>query len=133
MHPQAALSSGTPPSFRRVQGIGQTAQGGFYPCASADGTALLGAAAAYQPAPGRALDASDADGVDLHQRRSSKQPGPCPFCGVREILVPFVALPCRHVFCWVCLRAQCEADIEFACPLDGQRVSAMRRLCLRVR
>ncbi|KAG1675900.1 hypothetical protein FOA52_001557 [Chlamydomonas sp. UWO 241] len=54
-------------------------------------------------------------------------PGPCPVCASDEVLVPFAALPCAHVFCYYCLRANCEADAAFACPLDGVRVDAMRR------
>ncbi len=54
-------------------------------------------------------------------------PGPCPICGLREIAVPYVALPCRHVFCYYCLRAHCEADTGFECPVDGVRVAALQR------
>lgn len=52
---------------------------------------------------------------------------PCPVCGSQQLLLPFEALPCRHVFCYYCLRSNCEADVGFACPLDGSRVEAMRR------
>ncbi|KAI8469203.1 MAG: Pex12 amino terminal region-domain-containing protein [Monoraphidium minutum] len=54
-------------------------------------------------------------------------PGPCPICGLREIAVPYVALPCRHVFCYFCLRGHCEADAAFECPVDGVRIGALRR------
>lgn len=54
-------------------------------------------------------------------------PGPCPICGLREIVVPYAALPCRHVFCYYCLRAHCEADTAFECPVDGVRVAALQR------
>eukprot|EP00879_Flechtneria_rotunda_P019026 GHRR01019975.1.p2 GENE.GHRR01019975.1~~GHRR01019975.1.p2 ORF type:complete len:157 (+),score=48.81 GHRR01019975.1:720-1190(+) len=53
--------------------------------------------------------------------------GPCPICGVQEILVPFVAHPCLHVFCYYCLRGHCAADETFQCPVDGTRVEAMQR------
>lgn len=57
--------------------------------------------------------------------------GPCPICGLREIVVPYVALPCRHVFCYYCLRGRCEADPAFECPVDGERVAALRRFAWR--
>jgi hypothetical protein len=59
--------------------------------------------------------------------------GPCPICGAQEILVPFVAYPCRHVFCYYCLRGVCEVDQQYSCPLDGQRVEAMQRYMQKVR
>jgi peroxin-2 len=57
--------------------------------------------------------------------------GPCPICGVHEMLVPFVAYPCRHVFCYYCLRSHTEADQGFCCPVDGQRVDSMQRYAVR--
>lgn len=53
--------------------------------------------------------------------------GPCPICSTSEILVPFVAQPCRHVFCYYCLQSHCAADSEFQCPVDGVRVGALQR------
>jgi peroxin-2 len=53
--------------------------------------------------------------------------GPCPICSTSEILVPFVAHPCRHVFCYYCLQSHCAADSEFQCPVDGVRVDALQR------
>eukprot|EP00877_Chromochloris_zofingiensis_P014144 jgi/Chrzof1/8984/Cz03g31260.t1 len=58
--------------------------------------------------------------------------GPCPICGIQEILVPFVALPCRHVFCYYCLRGHTEADREYKCPIDGLKVTAMRRYAVHM-
>lgn len=52
--------------------------------------------------------------------------GPCPMCGAVNTLLPFQALPCRHVFCYYCIRSNTEADIGFKCPLDGVRVQGMR-------
>jgi peroxin-2 len=59
--------------------------------------------------------------------------GPCPICGSQEVLVPFVAYPCRHLFCYYCLRIHTEADQEFCCPVDGQRIEAMQRYAAHVR
>ncbi|GLI64871.1 hypothetical protein VaNZ11_008258, partial [Volvox africanus] len=53
--------------------------------------------------------------------------GPCPLCGSDDLLTSVVALPCRHTYCYYCLRSQTEADAGFRCPLDGVRVAAMRR------
>lgn len=58
--------------------------------------------------------------------------GPCGICGIADILLPYVAHPCRHVFCYYCLRGHCEADQGFGCPLDGRRVEAMQRYVRRV-
>jgi peroxin-2 len=58
--------------------------------------------------------------------------GPCGICGVSEILVPFVAYPCRHIFCYHCLRGHCEADQGFQCPLDDIRVEALQRYIRKV-
>ena len=51
----------------------------------------------------------------------------CPVCGSGDMLTAVVALPCRHVFCYYCLRAHTAADVAYACPLDGVRVAALRR------
>jgi peroxin-2 len=53
--------------------------------------------------------------------------GPCPICSTSDILLPFVAHPCRHIFCYYCLQSQCAADSDFACPVDGVRVDALQR------
>ncbi|GIL45013.1 hypothetical protein Vafri_2409 [Volvox africanus] len=54
--------------------------------------------------------------------------GPCPLCSSDDPLTAVVALPCRHIYCYYCLRSQTEADTGFRCPLDGVRVAAMRRV-----
>jgi len=51
----------------------------------------------------------------------------CPVCAAAEPGTPFCAAPCGHVFCFYCLRASTLADAAYACPLDGRRVTAMRR------
>ena len=60
--------------------------------------------------------------------QSLRPAAPCPICACPEILLPYTAWPCGHVFCYYCLRANCEADVAFSCPLDGRRVASMRRL-----
>jgi hypothetical protein len=57
---------------------------------------------------------------------------PCPICSTEEMVAPHEALPCGHVFCYYCLRAHCEAERQFQCPLDGRKVVAMRRWCVRM-
>ena len=54
-------------------------------------------------------------------------PGSCAICNAHDIAVPFQAVPCKHVFCYYCLRTNCEADKQFECPLCAVRVSAMQR------
>ncbi len=54
-------------------------------------------------------------------------PGPCAICAAHEITVPFCAVPCKHTFCYYCLRANCEADHHFTCPTCSTRVDAMKR------
>jgi peroxin-2 len=53
--------------------------------------------------------------------------GPCPVCGTQEPLLPLLAVPCGHCFCYYCLAARTAANRQFACPLDGVRVAAMER------
>jgi peroxin-2 len=78
-------------------------------------------AAAAAAGPGAAGDPQGEEEEDLDP------PGPCPICGLREIAVPYAALPCRHVFCYYCLRAHCEADAGFECPVDGRCVLGLQR------
>ncbi|DBB13024.1 TPA: hypothetical protein ACH3X3_005760 [Trebouxia sp. C0006] len=54
-------------------------------------------------------------------------PGPCAICAAHEITVPFCAVPCKHTFCYYCLRTNCEADHHFTCPTCSTRVDAMKR------
>jgi peroxin-2 len=75
----------------------------------------------------RGVGASGTPGDAASEGAEFDPPGPCPVCGLREIVVPYVALPCRHVFCYYCLRGHCEADTAFECPVDGVRVAALRR------
>lgn len=69
---------------------------------------------------------------------SSSQPNPsisgrqdtsktCPLCSSQDLLLPFQALPCHHVFCYYCLRSNCDADRSFKCPIDNIQVEALRR------
>jgi peroxin-2 len=84
-----------------------------------------GAAAAAHGPESAAAEAAAA--TTTNSSSTTKPPGPCPLCGVDEIVTPYVALPCRHVFCYYCLRANTEGDARFACPCDGRRVAALRR------
>ena len=52
---------------------------------------------------------------------------PCGLCGASPQLLPYEALPCRHHFCYYCLRSNTEADPGFQCPCCNVRVAAMRR------
>ena len=48
-------------------------------------------------------------------------------CGVAEPLAPYAARPCGHLFCYYCLRSECGADAEYACPRCLARVEGMQR------
>ncbi|KAF6263305.1 Pex12 amino terminal region-domain-containing protein [Scenedesmus sp. NREL 46B-D3] len=85
--------------------------------------------AEQQEAGGRSSSSSSSSSSsNMHRAADVLRPiGPCPICGVHEVLVPFVAYPCRHLFCYYCLRSHTEADQGFCCPVDGLRVDAMQR------
>eukprot|EP00878_Enallax_costatus_P047651 GHUV01058657.1.p1 GENE.GHUV01058657.1~~GHUV01058657.1.p1 ORF type:complete len:394 (+),score=101.12 GHUV01058657.1:510-1691(+) len=122
--------------YPRAEAVKPTAAGGGTG-ASGDGDAAGVAASKGSSQQGsadesgsRAHGNSRADAGNLVD--SLKVVGPCPICGVSEMLVPFVAYPCRHIFCYYCLRSHCEADQGFQCPLDGVRVNAMQRYVQRL-
>jgi peroxin-2 len=58
---------------------------------------------------------------------ATRPTGPCPVCGTQEPLLPLLAVPCGHCFCYYCLAARTAANRQYACPLDGVRVAAMER------
>ena len=74
-----------------------------------------------------ASSSAHAAASQVQQQQQQPRPGPCPMCASEEILLPYCARPCGHVFCYYCIRANCEADKAFECPLDGLRVASMRR------
>jgi len=49
----------------------------------------------------------------------------CPLCGAQPIVVPCVALPCEHVFCYFCLRSATSEDPRFLCPTCSGEVKAI--------
>ncbi|KAK9677076.1 hypothetical protein RND81_11G120100 [Saponaria officinalis] len=51
----------------------------------------------------------------------------CPICQASPT-VPFVALPCRHRYCYYCLRTRCSASPSFRCARCNEPVTAMQRL-----
>lgn len=69
-----------------------------------------------------------AAGRDAGGDATAAPPEPCPVCGAAEVLTPFLALPCRHAFCYYCLASNVATDSGYACPLDGKRVDALQRL-----
>ncbi|KAK9816233.1 hypothetical protein WJX74_001831 [Apatococcus lobatus] len=56
-----------------------------------------------------------------------KQSRACGICGLHEMLVPYEAIPCCHVFCYYCIRSQSKHDQQLTCPRCEQVVSAIRR------
>jgi peroxin-2 len=70
----------------------------------------------------------DGTAVESGVAGPSRRPqGPCPVCGSEDMLIPVVAQPCGHCFCYVCLAGSAAADSAYACPCDGVRVTAMKR------
>ncbi|EFJ49149.1 hypothetical protein VOLCADRAFT_104358 [Volvox carteri f. nagariensis] len=53
--------------------------------------------------------------------------GGCPLCGSDEPLTAVLALPCRHTYCYYCLRSHTLADPRFVCPVDGDMVQKVRQ------
>lgn len=53
--------------------------------------------------------------------------GPCPVCQTDDMLMPMVAVPCGHCFCYYCLASHTAADRRYECPCDGVRVAAIER------
>ncbi|KAH9618546.1 hypothetical protein KSS87_006546 [Heliosperma pusillum] len=51
----------------------------------------------------------------------------CPICQSSPT-VPFIALPCRHRYCYYCLRTRCSAAPSFRCARCSEPVTAMQRL-----
>ncbi|PNY15651.1 peroxisome biogenesis protein 2-like, partial [Trifolium pratense] len=50
----------------------------------------------------------------------------CPICQATPI-IPFVALPCQHRYCYYCLRTRCAAAPSFRCSRCSEPVVAMQR------
>uniref|UniRef100_A0A061QNC2 RING-type E3 ubiquitin transferase (cysteine targeting) n=1 Tax=Tetraselmis sp. GSL018 TaxID=582737 RepID=A0A061QNC2_9CHLO len=73
------------------------------------------------------LDGKLSSAGTLLARASKGTDEGCAVCGAEEILTPFRALPCGHVFCYYCLRARTESDPRYCCPLCGSRVEALER------
>ena len=51
----------------------------------------------------------------------------CTACHGR-VDVPYVAQPCEHLYCYLCVRTQCLDDRDYACRRCHVRVEGMRRL-----
>ncbi len=78
-----------------------------------------------------AAGAAGAAGAAAAARSSKQHAGepwrePCPICSAAEVLSPWAAEPCGHVFCYFLLRSHCLADLQYSCPLCLRRVEAMR-------
>ncbi|KAL4425471.1 hypothetical protein ABPG75_009487 [Micractinium tetrahymenae] len=83
---------------------------------------ILSAAAGGAGAGAAAAAAAGSAG----QRAGEQSQEPCPVCSAAEVLNPWAAEPCGHVFCYYCLRSHCLADPQYSCPLCLRRVAAMR-------
>ncbi len=96
------------------------------PQTAAGGPGARGGAIAAAGAKGAGRSSGDGDGGEGGEE-AVQGPVRCPVCGDEDILTAVQALPCRHVFCYYCLRSSTAADVRYCCPLDGVRVGAMRR------
>lgn len=56
--------------------------------------------------------------------------GPCPVCGTDDILLPFCASPCGHVYCYYCLQANCQVSAACACVGPAYIVHGLGSRCL---
>lgn len=54
--------------------------------------------------------------------------GRCGVCGAGRPVMPFVALPCRHVYCYACLAVGMEKEARFSCGRCGVAVHAKARV-----
>ncbi|ONK69078.1 uncharacterized protein A4U43_C05F19060 [Asparagus officinalis] len=50
----------------------------------------------------------------------------CPICHANPT-IPFVALPCRHRYCYYCLRTRCVATSSYRCARCNEAVTAIQR------
>ncbi|KAL6539196.1 peroxisome assembly protein (Peroxin-2) [Orobanche gracilis] len=50
----------------------------------------------------------------------------CPICQTAPT-TPFLAIPCRHRYCYYCLRTRCSAAMAFRCSRCTEPVVAMQR------
>ncbi|GAB2269388.1 peroxisome assembly protein (Peroxin-2) [Dionaea muscipula] len=50
----------------------------------------------------------------------------CAICQASPT-IPFIALPCRHRYCYYCLRTRCAATSSFRCARCSEPVTAMQR------
>eukprot|EP00798_Chlamydomonas_sp_ICE-L_P026101 gene26101-11815_t len=78
--------------------------------------------------PGGSTDSSEVPSKGEAKQAAAQQllDSSCPLCGIQNILIPYIAHPCKHMYCYYCLRSSCEADVAFSCVLDGVRVASMR-------
>lgn len=55
----------------------------------------------------------------------------CQICRVEPPVMPHYSLPCRHLFCYVCLATAVEDDPYMKCPQCGTPVHEMERYTTR--
>ncbi|KAK9102752.1 hypothetical protein Sjap_020006 [Stephania japonica] len=57
---------------------------------------------------------------------SAVEENACPIC-LANPTTPFFALPCRHRYCYYCLRTRCAASTSFRCTRCNEPIMAMQR------
>lgn len=97
--------------------------GGYKSSNSAAASTSKGPASKVHAQQGSTSGGDNSDKTAVQTRPA----GPCPLCGSTDMLVPVMAVPCGHCFCYYCLASHTAADRHYTCPLDSMRVAAMER------
>lgn len=53
--------------------------------------------------------------------------GACPICEAFPVIVPYITIPCGHLYCYFCLRTRCISNSSFQCLKCNTQVGAIKR------
>lgn len=77
---------------------------------------------------GVAAESDDAALASYNVRGGERPQLPCSMCRTEKPTVPYMASPCGHCYCYLCLRTAVTDDLQFRCVDCGKRVvSSYRR------
>lgn len=62
---------------------------------------------------------------ETSQQADSSTSAACPECGRTDIVMPYSAVPCDHIYCYYCLRALGVRG-NVVCQVCGDRVTSMQ-------
>ena len=51
----------------------------------------------------------------------------CQICKRKDAVIPVIAHPCSHLFCYFCLRSQTEHEPGYRCPICDEVITSMKR------